>query len=49
MAGLTRDAPDPPDGRIERETPFGILHEGAMQLVAGLVPVLRRTNSNPPF
>jgi predicted amidohydrolase YtcJ len=41
MAGLTRETPDPPDGRIEREddgTPFGTLHEGAMQLVAGLIP-----------
>jgi predicted amidohydrolase YtcJ len=41
MAGLTRESPDPPDGRIEREedgTPFGTLHEGAMQLVARLIP-----------
>lgn len=41
VAGLTRETPDPPDGRIEREedgTPFGTLHEGAMQLVAGLLP-----------
>jgi predicted amidohydrolase YtcJ len=36
MAGITRDTPDPPDGRIEREadgTPSGTLHEGAMHLV----------------
>src|SRR6266498_1902084 len=41
MAGLTRESPDPPDGRIEREeegTPSGTLHEGAMHLVARLIP-----------
>jgi len=41
MAGITRDSPDPPDGRIEREqdgTPFGVLHEGAMGLVERLIP-----------
>ncbi|MEU4332529.1 amidohydrolase [Nonomuraea dietziae] len=42
LAGLDRDTPDPVDGRIEREpdgTPQGTLHEGAMTLVSGHVPV----------
>ena len=41
MAGIGRDTADPPDGRIEREddgTPFGVVHEGAMQLVERLIP-----------
>jgi predicted amidohydrolase YtcJ len=41
LAGLGRDSPDPPDGRIEREpdgTPSGTLHEGAMELVRPLMP-----------
>ncbi|MER7752232.1 amidohydrolase [Kitasatospora sp. NPDC097643] len=41
LAGLTRDTPDPADGRIEREpdgTPAGTLQEGATTLVARLVP-----------
>ncbi|MEV7770905.1 amidohydrolase [Kitasatospora sp. NPDC086791] len=41
LAGLTRDTPDPADGRIEREvdgTPSGMLQEGATTLVARLVP-----------
>ncbi len=41
LAGLTRDSPDPPDGRIEREsdgTPSGTLHEGAMERFKPLVP-----------
>jgi predicted amidohydrolase YtcJ len=41
LAGLTRESPDPPDGRIEREpdgTPSGTLHEGAMELVRRHVP-----------
>ena len=40
-AGITRDTPDPPDGRIEREpdgSPQGTLHEGAVRLVKDLVP-----------
>jgi len=40
-AGITRDTPDPPDGRIERDDrgePAGALHEGAMSLVSRLVP-----------
>jgi predicted amidohydrolase YtcJ len=41
MAGITRDTPDPPDGRIEREDdgePWGVLHEGAMDMVERIVP-----------
>ncbi|MFI6445871.1 amidohydrolase [Kitasatospora sp. NPDC050543] len=41
LAGLTRDTPDPADGRIEREpdgTPSGALQEGATGLVARIVP-----------
>ena len=36
IAGITRDTPDPPDGRIERMSdgsPQGTLHEGAIRLV----------------
>jgi len=41
MAGITANTPDPPDGRIERDStgrPVGVLHEGAMALVSRLVP-----------
>jgi predicted amidohydrolase YtcJ len=41
LAGVGATTPDPPDGRIEREDhgePQGTLHEGAMDLVAGLLP-----------
>ncbi|GAA3376869.1 amidohydrolase [Streptomyces sannanensis] len=41
LAGLTKDTPDPSDGRIEREpdgTPGGVLQEGATKLVARLLP-----------
>lgn len=40
-AGITRDTPDPADGRIERDAggaPTGVLHEGAMDLVGPLTP-----------
>ncbi|HEX5950011.1 MAG TPA: amidohydrolase [Actinomycetota bacterium] len=40
-AGITRDTPDPRDGRIERDDlgePSGTLHEGAQSLVDGLAP-----------
>lgn len=40
LAGVTRDTPDPADGRIEREpdgTPSGVLQEGATALVARIV------------
>ncbi|MGI8701960.1 MAG: amidohydrolase [Nocardioidaceae bacterium] len=41
LAGITAAAPDPADGRIERDqdgSPSGMLHEGAMDLVGSLVP-----------
>lgn len=41
LAGLTKDTPDPSDGRIERDAsgnPTGTLHEGAMALVNHLLP-----------
>jgi predicted amidohydrolase YtcJ len=41
MAGITRDTPDPADGRIERGpdgSPSGTLHEGAAALVERLAP-----------
>jgi hypothetical protein len=40
-AGITRDTPDPADGRIERNArgePSGALHDGAMRLVSRLIP-----------
>jgi predicted amidohydrolase YtcJ len=41
LAGVTAATPDPADGRIERDpdgSPSGTLHEGAMDLVARLMP-----------
>jgi predicted amidohydrolase YtcJ len=41
LAGVDASTPDPADGRIARDhagAPAGALHEGAMNLVAGLVP-----------
>lgn len=42
IAGITRDTPDPADGRIDREPgtgePIGSLQEGAMKLVTRHVP-----------
>ncbi|XVV37657.1 amidohydrolase [Streptomyces sp. CA-100214] len=41
VAGVTRDTPDPADGRVERDArgePTGMLQEGAMSLVARHVP-----------
>lgn len=41
LAGIGRDSPDPAGGRIERDEhgePTGTLHEGAMDLVRGLLP-----------
>ncbi|MET7572792.1 amidohydrolase [Streptomyces sp. NPDC005492] len=41
LAGISRDTPDPADGRIERDAsgePSGTLQEGAMQLVGRLTP-----------
>jgi predicted amidohydrolase YtcJ len=43
LAGLTAESPDPADGRIERlpdGRPQGTLHEGAVDLVARLLPEL---------
>ena len=44
-AGIDESTPDPPDGRIERDAqgrPTGCLHEGAMALVARLLPAPSR-------
>lgn len=41
LAGVTASTPDPVDGRIERDpdgSPSGMLHEGAMDLVARWMP-----------
>jgi len=41
IAGVDRHAPDPSDGRLERDSdgePTGLLHEGAMTLVQRLLP-----------
>jgi len=41
LAGITRETPDPPDGRIERDAdgePQGTLHEGAISPVFELLP-----------
>ncbi|MFJ7943291.1 amidohydrolase [Streptomyces sp. NPDC096354] len=41
LVGITRDTPDPADGRIERDDrgePTGLLQEGAMDLVARHTP-----------
>ena len=41
LAGLDSGTPDPRDGRIDRDAdgaPSGMLHEGAMALVARLIP-----------
>jgi hypothetical protein len=43
LAGIDAAAPDPPDGRIERTAtgePQGTLHEGAMNLVRRVAPVV---------
>jgi predicted amidohydrolase YtcJ len=45
LGGVTRDTPDPADGRIERDAqgePSGTLHEGAMNLVGTLAPAPSR-------
>ena len=42
VAGIDRSTADPPDGRIERDAegnPTGVLHEGAMRLMAAVEPV----------
>lgn len=41
LAGITAATPDPEHGRIERDpdgSPTGVLHEGAMDLLAGVLP-----------
>jgi predicted amidohydrolase YtcJ len=41
LAGITKDTPDPQDGRIERDDagePFGTLHEGAQRFMTDLIP-----------
>jgi predicted amidohydrolase YtcJ len=41
LAGIDKDTPDPPDGRIERDhdgTPTGMLHDGGSSLVERLLP-----------
>jgi predicted amidohydrolase YtcJ len=43
LAGIASGTPDPPDGRIERlpdGSPQGTLHEGAVDIVAALLPGL---------
>ncbi|GAA2910737.1 amidohydrolase [Streptosporangium fragile] len=43
VAGISRDTPDPADGRIERDAagqPSGTLHEGAMALVEPYLPAV---------
>ncbi len=51
LAGITRDTPDPPDGRIERDPrsgePTGTLRESAIERVSRLVPSAP-TPSSPP-
>ncbi len=46
LAGITRETPDPPNGRIERDPrtgePSGTLREGAIALVANLLPPYTR-------
>jgi predicted amidohydrolase YtcJ len=46
LAGITAETPDPHDGRIERlpdGSPQGTLHEGAVNLVARLLPAMPRS------
>jgi predicted amidohydrolase YtcJ len=41
LAGIVRETPDPPDGRIERDAdghPTGLLHEGAAELARAVAP-----------
>jgi predicted amidohydrolase YtcJ len=43
LAGITRDTPDPADGRIERDAagePTGALHEGAVEPLRAVAPAM---------
>ena len=49
LAGITRDTPDPADGRIERDEhgdPTGCLHEGAASMVRDLVPPMTEADND---
>ena len=52
LAGVTRDTPDPDDGRIERDAdgaPTGTLHEGAQHLVDRYAPEPTREELHQGF
>ncbi len=50
IAGITRDTPDPVDGRIDRDPntgePIGSLQEGAMRLVTTHIPATTQAQSD---
>ena len=51
IAGVDRETPDPPDGRIERDAdghPSGTLHEGATALVSRHLPRTTRARTTTP-
>ncbi|WP_034263196.1 amidohydrolase [Actinospica robiniae] len=52
LAGITRDTPDPADGRIERDgrgEPIGVLQEGAVVLVESLLPKISEQEYDAAF
>lgn len=52
LAGITRDTPDPADGRIERDgngEPIGMLQEGAVTLVESLLPKISTQEYDAAF
>jgi len=52
LAGITRDTPDPADGRIERDAngaPTGMLQEGAINLVESLLPAASAAELDAAF
>ena len=52
LAGITRDTPDPADGRIERDEhgdPSGVLQEGALGLVESLLPAATDEETDAAF
>ena len=52
LAGITRDTPDPADGRIERDSrgePTGMLQEGAIGLVESLLPAVSEDEADAAF